>query len=100
VFIKHINKEKRYMFMRGDLVRYCGSKFAGDLKKNGVRSGEILTRIPNEEGVYVVEFGDEAYTMSEGSLTLYVPSKQDLDPSVKEAEVVQKKRRRQSEDES
>lgn len=86
------------MFMRGDLVRYVGSKFAGDLKKKEVRMGEILTRIPNEEGVYVVEFGDDAYTMSEGSLVRYEPKK-DLDPSAKDPEVVQKRRRR-SEDES
>lgn len=82
--------------MQSDLVRYIGNK--PSLKKSNVKKGEVLAQMGNEPGVYVVEFGDDAYVVREDELTRYVATAQDLDQA-KVAEVVQKKRRR-SEDES
>jgi hypothetical protein len=83
------------MFMQGDTVRYVGRRAL----KNESKRGEVLAPMGNEPGVYVVEFGDDAYVMPEASLAKYVPSVQELEAAVKEPEVVQKKRRRSPEDE-
>lgn len=83
------------MFMQGDLVRYVGQKFAHEFKKKEIKRGEVISRVHNQEGVFVVEFGDDSFVMPEGSLVRYVPSKKELETAAKEPEVtVQKKRRR------
>lgn len=83
------------MFMQGDVVRYVGQRAL----KNESKRGEVLASMGNEPGVYVVEFGDEAYVMPESSLARYVPSTQELEAAAKEPEVLQKKKRRRSPDE-
>jgi hypothetical protein len=83
------------MFMQGDLVRYVGQKFFGDFKKKDIKRGEVLSRVHNQQGAYVVEFGDDAFVMPESSLERWIPSKKDLETAAKEPEVtVHKKRRR------
>jgi hypothetical protein len=83
------------MFMQGDLVRYVGQKFFGDFKKKDIKRGEVIARVGNQDGVYVVEFGDDSFVMPESSLQRYIPSKKDLETAAKEPEVtVQKKQRR------
>lgn len=83
------------MFMSGDTVRYVGDKLS--LKKGETR-GEVLAPISNEPGVYVVEFGVDAYVVPEAELTRYAASKQELEQAAKEPEVFQKKRRRNAEE--
>jgi hypothetical protein len=84
------------VFMQGDVVRYVGKRAL----KNETKRGEVLAPMGNEPGVYVVEFGDDAYVMPEASLRTYVATQQELETATKEPEVVQKKkRRRQSDDE-
>ena len=83
------------MFMQGDIVRYVGNK--PSLKK--ASRGEVLAQMGNEKGVYVVEFETDAYVLPEAELTNYVASSQDLDRSAKATEVVQKKRRKHSDEE-
>lgn len=83
------------MFMQGDAVRYVGRRAL----KNETKRGEVLAPMGNEPGVYVVAFGDDAYVMPEASLRTYVATTQELEAATKEPEVVQKKRRRQSDDE-
>lgn len=83
------------MFMQGDVVRYVGRRAL----KNDSKRGEVLAPMGNEPGVYVVEFGDEAYVMPEASLTRYVASLQDVEQAAKATEVVQKKRRKHSDEE-
>ena len=82
------------MFMQGDVVRYVGRRAL----KNDSKRGEVLAPMGNEPGVYVVEFGDEAYVMPEASLTRYVASLQDVEQAAKATEVVQKKRRKHSDE--
>lgn len=82
------------MFMQGDIVRYSGNK--PSLRKSDTKRGEVLAQMGGEKGVYVVEFGDNAYVIPEGELTRYVATAQDLDQSQKSAEVVQNKRRKHS----
>ncbi len=83
------------MFMQGDTVRYVGKRAL----KNESKRGEVLAPMGNEPGVYVVEFGDEAYVMPESSLARYVATLQDLEQAAKATEVVQKKRRKHSDEE-
>jgi hypothetical protein len=83
------------MFMQGDTVRYIGRRAL----KNESKLGEVLAPMGNEPGVYVVEFGDEAYVMPESSLARYVATPQDLEQAAKATEVVQKKRRKHSDEE-
>jgi hypothetical protein len=83
------------MFMQGDLVRYVGQKFAHEFKKKEIKRGEVISRVHNQDGAFVVEFGDDSFVMPESSLVRYVPSKKELETASKEPEVtVQKKRRR------
>lgn len=85
------------MFMQGDIVRYTGNK--PSIKKNENGRGEVLAQMGNENGVYVVEFGDNAYVLPESSLTKYVATAQDSEQAKRAAEVVQKKRKRHNDEE-
>lgn len=80
------------MFMQGDAVRYVGKK----ARKTSGR-GEVLAPMGGETGVYVVEFGDDAYVCREAELTRYVATAQELEQA--KTEVVQKKRRRSADEE-
>lgn len=83
------------MFMQGDLVRYVGQKFFAEFKKKEIKRGEVISRVHNQDGAYVVEFGDDSFVMPASSLERWIPSKKDLETAAKEPEVtVQKKRRR------
>lgn len=62
------------MYMAGDQIRYNGNKFSNDIKKNGAFKGEVITSIDGEPGVYVVEFGDDAYVMRDTCFTKWEPS--------------------------
>jgi len=86
--------------MQGDKVRYVGSKLGqGSNKQVGV--GEVIARVLNENGAYVVEFNDDSYVVGEASLERWVPSKKELEAALKEPEVtVHKKRRRNSDEDS
>jgi len=87
------------MFMQGDVVRYVGGgRLAVTLKKKEIRKGEVLAPMGNEPGVYTVEFGEDAYVLPEHSLAKYVASAQDLEAAAKEPEVLQKKRRRNTDE--
>lgn len=83
------------MFMQGDSVRYVGSK--SSLKKAG--RGEVLAPMGGEPGVYVVEFSDAAYVVADADLNKYLATPQDLEQAAKATEVVQKKRRKHSDEE-
>lgn len=83
------------MFMQSDLVRYVGNKPL--LKKSNVKKGEVLAQMGNEPGVYVVEFGDDAYVVREDELTRYVATAQDLEQA-KVIEIQKKHYRRSSEE--
>jgi hypothetical protein len=78
--------------MQGDTVRYVGNKTS--LKKS--ERGEVLAPMGGEQGVYVVEFSDNAYVVVEEDLVKYNASAQDLKAPAKEPDVVQKKNRRRS----
>lgn len=86
------------MFMQGDRVRYIGAKFAGEMK-NTFRGGEICSRILNQPGMYVVDFGDDSYVMPASSLEIFVPTKKELEQAAKAETEVTKRRKKQSEDE-
>lgn len=83
------------MFMQGDIVRYTGNK--PSIKKSDNGRGEVLAPMGNEPGVYVVEFGDNAYVVGGDSLTKYVATLQDAEQAARATEV-QKKRRRHNEE--
>lgn len=69
------------MFMQGDFVRYVGRKF-------NLKTGEIVAKIQNQEGVFVVEFGDDSYVMPESSLAKWTPT-----PAQLETQVMKRRRR-------
>jgi hypothetical protein len=89
-------------FYQGDKVRYVGQRFAQELHKKKITSGEVCAQVQNQEGAYVVEFGDDSYVMGERSLIPWRPSAKELAEAAaketggKEAVevVVTKKRRR------
>lgn len=59
------------MFQQGDLVNYVGEKFASEIRS---KLGEVVARVKNEPGAYVVDFGDDAYIVGERSLTRFKAS--------------------------
>jgi len=73
------------MFMQGDRVRVTGRNGAA----LGSKVGEVLTRVHNEPGVYVVAFCDHgdphknAYVVSENDM--YKASRQEVERAEREA---------------
>jgi hypothetical protein len=53
------------MFLQGDKVNYIGQKFSSDL---GGKMGEVCAPVTNQQGVYVVSFGDGDYVLNAGVL--------------------------------
>ncbi len=56
------------LFRPFDKVTYCGEKFRGELRG---KLGIINSRVQNSDTTYVVDFGDQAYIMSDSSLKLF-----------------------------
>lgn len=57
------------MFQRFDRVDYVGSKLTSELHS---KVGNIISKVEREKGAYVVEFGDDAFIVSEANLRKHV----------------------------
>ena len=92
-------EEKLNMYFQGDKVRYVGQRHAHEFSKKKITHGEVCARVQNQDGAYVVEFGDDSYVMSEHSLSPWRPSAKEIADAAKEEVLVTKKRRRVVEEE-
>ena len=84
-------------FNQGDQVRYTGRKFARELSGKG-KIGEVCSRVSNEEGAVVVDFGDDSYVLSVSSLEKWRPSAQELKEGKAEPVIETRRRRRVAEE--
>lgn len=80
--------------MCGDRVQYHGSKFANQIKHT---LGLVVAPVQNQEGTYVVEFGDDSYVMNGSLLNLKPYSDKEFKDGT--ATFVPKKKRFSLEDE-
>lgn len=62
------------MFSRDDRVVYTGQKFAKELSG---KIGFVVAPVDKDPGVWVIDFPEDSYTMSEGLLEKYRPAVKD-----------------------
>ncbi len=78
------------VFMPDDKVVYVGKTLASEI---GAKQGWVIAPVRNEQGAYVVEFGDESFVVSAASLAKYNPAGANVGPEIRQF------KRRRNEDE-
>lgn len=79
-------------FMPFDKVHYVGEKLHSQLKN---KLGEVVSAVSGANGAYCVDFGDDAFIISENSLKRFKPVSKDE----KEPEVVRRRRHLEDDEE-